>query len=78
MAQELPKGLGTEEESRPAIFHMQIRGIIMFLMIYQYDSCMIVILNFRERVKQLRNCKAPKKSRQWIVEKKERRRKQGR
>ncbi|ELT97074.1 hypothetical protein CAPTEDRAFT_151499 [Capitella teleta] len=32
----------------------------------------------RERVRQIRNSKAPKKSRQWIMEKKERRRKQGR
>lgn len=33
--------------------------------------------NKRERVKQLRSGKAPKKSRDWILEKKERRRRQG-
>lgn len=31
----------------------------------------------RDRVKQLRSGKAPKKSRDWILEKKERRRRQG-
>lgn len=37
----------------------------------------VFFLNCRDRVKQLRSGKAPKKSRDWILEKKERRRRQG-
>ena len=76
--QPLPAALGVDsrEEVPNQVAFSQKRFFIHF---FKAITHLHYLSNFvcRDRMKQLRNGKAPKKSRDWILEKKERRRRQG-
>lgn len=79
--QELPKGLGTEAGARNEVEYSRRRYTPKrqpFLSCYHLHVFIYVVFErFSERFKDLKG-KNVKRSRDWIVEKKERRRRQGR